>query len=160
MKSRNRLWIGILACALLAAAPVRADAPPLVNDLAAVAAAAYQQRVPVLVAFTTRSCPYCIKARRDYWKPMNERADWRAAVRMVEVMLDGEQTFRDFNGNPTTVREFARRFGVRGVPTVMVFDTSGNPVAEPIVGLPSADFYGAYLKNAVARGLEVMRGTQ
>jgi thioredoxin-related protein len=158
MNQRAPLWVAILACAALLA-PARAAAPPVVNDLAAVAAQAHQQGAPVLVAFTTSRCPYCMRARRDYWKPMNERADWRASVRMVEVMLDGEQSFRDFNGSATTVREFARRFGVRGVPTVIVFDTSGTPAADPIVGYP-ADFYGAYMQQVVAAGLARMRGSK
>lgn len=150
--------VAILAWAI-ALAPARADAPPVVNDLAAVAAQAHAQAVPVLVAFTLKRCPYCIRARRDYWKAMNESPQWRASVRMVEVVLDGEQTFRDFNGNTTTVREFARRFSVRSVPTVIVFDTTGMPAADPVVGYP-ADFYGAYVQQVVAAGLARMRMTQ
>jgi thioredoxin-related protein len=160
LSTHSLLKAWILACVVIATVPARADPPPVVNDLAAVAAQAYEQRVPVFVAFTLKHCPYCNSARREYWKPMNESTEWRATVRMVEVMLDGEQAFRDFSGNATTVREFARRFNVRSTPTVIVFDASGTPAAEPIVGLASADFYGAYLQQAVERGLARMRRTQ
>lgn len=136
----------------------RAGPPPVVNNLAAVIKLAREQRVPVFVAFTLKRCPYCNNARRDYWTPMHESAEWRAKTLMVEVMLDGEPALRDFDGAATTAREFARRFNVRSVPTVIVFDTRGVLAAEPVIGLASADFYGAYLEQAIAQGLAKVRG--
>ena len=152
----------ILACAVVitfaaSVTAARAGAPPVVNDLAAVIKLAREQRVPVFVAFTLKRCPYCNSARRDYWTPMHESAEWRAKTLMVEVMLDGELALRDFDGATTTAREFARRFNVRSVPTVIVFNTRGVPVAEPVIGFASADFYGAYLDQAVAQGLAKVR---
>ena len=93
----------------LALATGAVAAPPVVNDLAAAANIAREQRVPVLVAFTLKQCPYCNRARREYWTPMHQSAAWRAKALMVEVVLDGEPALRDFDGNPTTVREYARR---------------------------------------------------
>lgn len=134
-----------------------AEPPPLTNDLSATLKLAREQRVPVFVAFTLKRCPYCIAARRDYWKPMHENAEWRAKTVMVEVMLDGEPALRDFAGNTTTAREFAKRLGIRSVPTVIVFDTQGAAASEPVIGLASADFYGAYLEQAIERGLARVR---
>lgn len=134
-----------------------ADAPPLTNDLAAALKLAREQRVPVFVAFTLKRCPYCVAARRDYWKPMHESAEWRAKTLMVEVMLDGTPALTDFGGNATTAREFAKRFGIRSVPTVIVFDHQGKPAGEPVVGLASADFYAAYLERAIEQGLAKVR---
>lgn len=142
---------------LAAALPAHAEPPPLTHDLAAAAKLAREQNVPLFVAFTLKRCPYCNTARRDYWQPMNESAEWRAKTRMVEVMLDGEPALRDFAGKATTVREFAKRFAVRFTPTVIVFDTAGVPAAEPVVGLASADFYGAYLERAIEQGLNKVR---
>lgn len=129
----------------------------MVNDLAANLKLAREQRVPVFVAFTLRECPYCKRARNEYWTPMHDSAEWRARALMVEIMLDGEQPLRDFAGNATTVREFAQRYKVRSVPTVIVFDTQGEPAAEPLVGLASADFYGAYLERVIEQGLAKVR---
>lgn len=147
----------ILACAALLAVPGAQGAPPVTNDLAAVARLAREQRVPVVVAFTLKDCPYCARARREYWTPMHDSAAWRAKMRMAEIMLDGEPAMRDFSGTATTVRAFAQRFNVRQVPTVIVFDTQGEPAAEPVVGLTIADFYGAYLEQAIEQGLARVR---
>jgi thioredoxin-related protein len=114
----------------------------------------------VLVAFTLKRCPYCTIARRDYWTPMHGNAKWRDKAIMVEVEIDGAPALRDFDGKATTARDFARRFGIRSVPTVVVFDALGVPAASPLVGLAAADFYALYLEQAVDAGLTKMRSPQ
>ena len=118
------------------------------SDLEAAAKTAREQRAPLFVAFTLRRCPYCNTARRDYWAPMNGREKWRGKVVMVELMMDGPPALKDFAGNATTAR-----YAVRSAPTVIVFDGDGTPAAAPLVGLISADFYGAYLEQAIEAGL-------
>jgi thioredoxin-related protein len=43
----------------------------------------------------------------------------------------------------TTHAEFARRYDVRTVPTVILVDGRGMALADPLVGLNDADFYQA-----------------
>ena len=148
----------ILACTCLATAAY-ADPLPLVTDLAATAKTAREQSAPVFVAFTLKRCPYCNTARRDYWAPMNGSEQWRGKVVMVELELDGAPALRDFDGKATTARDFARRFGIRSVPTVIVFDALGVPAAAPVIGLSSGDFYGAYLEQAIEAGLTKTRAS-
>ena len=151
----------ILACACLAttAQSVHSEPLPVVSDLEAAATLAREQRVPVFVAFTLKRCPYCLTARRDYWTPMNGSDKWRGKVIMVELEVDGAPTLRDFEGKTTTTRDFARRFGIRSVPTVLVFDAQGAPATDPLVGLASGDFYGLYLEQAIEAGQTKVRAT-
>ncbi len=152
----------ILACTFIASAATgaRAEPLPLATDLAAAAKMAREQRVPVLIAFTLKTCPYCATARRDHLEPMHVSEQWRNKAIMLELQLDGAQPLRDFSGNATTAREFARKFAVRSVPTVIVFNDSGKPTATPLVGLSSGDFYSLYLEQAVESGLIDMRYPQ
>lgn len=156
------LLLLILACTLIspAASVAQAEPLPLATDLAQAARLAREQRVPVLIAFTLITCPYCATARRDHLEPMHLSEKWRDKVIMLELQLDGAQPLRDFAGNTTTAREFARKFAVTRVPTVIVFDDSGKPAAMPIVGLISADFYSLYLEQAVESGLIQMQYPQ
>lgn len=148
----------ILACTL---APVALAEPlPLATDLAAAARKAREHRVPILIAFTLTTCPYCTTARRDHLEPMYVSEQWRYKAIMLELQLDGAQPLRDFAGNTTTAREFARKFAVRSVPTVIVFNDSGKPTATPLVGLSSGDFYSLYLEQAVEAGLVHMQYPQ
>ncbi len=156
---QRALWLLILACAFATTA-IHAEPLPLATDLAATAKMAREQRVPVLIAFTLKICPYCATARRDHLEPMYVSEQWRDKAIMLELQLDGAQPLRDFAGNATTAREFARRFSVRSVPTVIVFNDSGKPTATPLVGLSSGDFYSLYLEQAVESGLIDMRYPQ
>ena len=91
---------------------------------------------------------------------MNGSEKWRGKVVMVELELDGAPALRDFSGNATTMRDFAKRYGVRSVPTVIVFDTNGEPATTPLVGLASPDFYGLYLEQAIEAGLARTRAAR
>ena len=159
---RKAFGLFILACACLAtvAQSVHSEPLPVVSDLEAAAKLAREQRIPVFVAFTLKRCPYCYTARRDYWAPMNGSDKWRGKVIMVELEIDGASALRDFEGKATTPRDFARRFGIRSVPTVMVFDARSAPAASPLVGLASGDFYALYLEQAIEAGLKKMRAAQ
>ncbi len=129
----------------------------MATDLAEAAVAAREEKIPILIFFTLRTCPYCNTARRDYLAPMRASEKWRDKAIMLELQLDGPQPLRDFAGKATTARDFARSFAVRSVPTVIVFDANGKPAATPLVGLSSGDFYGLYLEQAVESGLIQMR---
>ena len=149
----------ILACACVATA-VHADPLPLASDLEAAARTAREQRAPVLIAFTLKNCPYCAIARRDHLEPLRASDKWRNKAILLELQIDGTQALRDFSGNATTARDFARRYAVRRVPTVIVFDDQGKPAATPLVGLSSGDFYTLYLEQALESGLIQMRYPQ
>ena len=148
---------------MVAATAVRAETLPplpLAKDLFTAAEDARTKRIPVMIAFTTRVCPYCRVARRDHLQPMYVSAKWRDKAIMLDMQLDTADTLTDFEGKVTTVREFAKRMGVRSVPTVIVFDGSGQRTGTPLVGLMGADFYTAYLEQAVEDGLVKMRYPQ
>ena len=144
-------WVAILACALLAG-PARAAAPlAYADDLAALAQEARERRVPILLAFMQRTCPYCARARR-HLEPLQASAEWGNNAVMREVDVDSTARMRDFEGNWTTPQEFARRHGIRMVPTVIVFDGLGRPAAAPLVGIASDDFYSYYVAQALEAG--------
>ena len=156
---RNVTALLILACAgvVTFATGAAAEPLPLINDLEAAAKIAREQRAPLFVAFTLKRCPYCNTARREYWAPMNGSDRWRGKEVMVELMMDGPPALKDFDGKATTARDFAKRYAVSSAPTVLVFDGDGVLAAQPLVGLASVDFYGAYLEQAIEAGLAKTR---
>jgi len=154
------LVIAILACTCLsAAAQTGAAREPLrmADDLQAAAQQAREQRVPLLLAFMLKTCPYCAAARRDYLEPMQADAQWRDKVIMLEIELDTPRALRGFDGTETTSRDFAKLHNIRSVPTIIVVDDRGNPATSPLIGLSSGDFYGLYLQQAIEAGLIAMR---
>jgi thioredoxin-related protein len=143
----------ILACgATLSCAQI-----PRGEDFAALAREARERQAPILIAFVQASCAYCTIAKRDYLEPMQRGAGSRGELIMREVDIDSGATLRNFAGKEVSSTMFAQHYRVTRFPTVVVVDDRGEPVAPPIVGLISDDFYGLYLEQAVAAGQVRMR---
>lgn len=147
----------ILACTLLAAPASALPSLPVTDDLAAVLREAQGRRVPVLLAFMQKTCPYCAKARR-HLEPLQASAEWGSKALMREIDVDSIVGMRDFEGRLTTPRDFARAQGIRMVPTIMVFDDRGRRAAEPVVGLLTEDFYSHYIVQALEAGYAQVTG--
>ncbi|MGH6627003.1 MAG: hypothetical protein ACRECD_10770 [Burkholderiaceae bacterium] len=58
---------------------------------------------------------------------------------------------RDFAGSLQAGAELAASWKVRVTPTVLFFNASGVELAERLAGVAVADFFGAYLDQALAR---------
>jgi thioredoxin-related protein len=148
----------ILACTagIAAAQPF----PPIdvADDLGAVGKLASQRGAPIMLVFTQPDCPFCTRAKRDHLEAMRISANYGAKVIMREIVAaDDRAALRDFAGIVTTHGDFARKYGIRTVPTVIVVDALGRPLAEPIVGLTAPDFYNLYLEQAIDAGRIQMR---
>ena len=127
--------------------PRRAELPPA-TDLAADATASRRDRVPILLFFDRDECPYCEQALREYLVPFS-RDEWAGKALFRQVGIDRRDALVDFAGAKTTHQALAERYGVFLSPTVLVVDATGERLAEPIVGLLTVDFYGAYVDNAL-----------
>jgi thioredoxin-related protein len=153
--SRRALLAAILA--LIIAPAAAQERLVYADDLAAIAAEAAARRVPLMIVFTEASCPYCTRAKRDYLAPLQARGPFADKVIVREVDVSTDRRLRGFDGEETTHREFGRANQVRRVPTVVVMDQRGEPLAQPIVGLLSDDFYRLTLEQAIEEGLFKLR---
>ena len=171
---RRRAWLKILASApfALAKIPVQAQGlstppgttlPPLArraeldvaSDLHADGATSTRERIPVLLFFDRRECPYCERALREYLVPMSRDA-WRGRALFRQVDIDRALPVVDFDGTRTTHDRIAARYRVRFSPTVIVVGGDGKALSAPIVGLLTVDFYGAYLDRALEDGTRAL----
>ena len=155
---RRALLAAILA---LAAAPSFAQSRLVyADDLPAIATEAAKRRVPLMIVFTEASCRFCTQAKRDYLVPLQARGSFADKVIVREVDVSTDRRLRGFDGELTTHREFGRANQVRRVPTVMVVDSRGEPLAQPVVGLLSEDFYRLTLEQAIEEGLYKLRAAR
>lgn len=156
----------ILACAFClfagTAATVRAAAAlPGARNLAADGAVATNRRLPILLFFNRVDCPFCERALREYLGPMQRDPAYADRVILRQVEVDNSNRLVDFGGRATSHGEFAARHKIRFTPTVWFVDGDGKMLVEPIIGLRTVDFYGAYLDQAIADSLAKLRpGTQ
>lgn len=122
------------------------------------ARAAAKRQIPILVVFTSPTCSYCDRVKREYLVPMHKDPAYRSRVIIREVTMGATTPLTGFDGAPTTEGAFAAAHKVFMVPTVMVFDTHGVATSEPIVGLLIADYYFGYLEAAIDEGKRKVRG--
>lgn len=136
-------WTGI-ACA----AP-EAEIVPAV-DLEHDARMARNAGVPVVVFYSSPSCPYCVRVRDEFLVALQRQAGGPGAV-IRRVDVDSDAMARDFRGQAVAHSQFARSHGVGMVPTLGFYGWDGTELAEPIVGLLTPDFYLAYVERAIAQ---------
>ena len=135
----------------------RAHALPAAGDLKSAGATSRARRVPILILFDRDDCPYCERALREHLVPMSAEAPWRDDALFRQVEVDRDDPIIGFDGRPTTHRALAARYDARFTPTIVVVGGAGELLAEPVVGLLTADFYGAYLDAALRQGLSALR---
>jgi len=159
----------ILACAFSAAGAIAAPAfaqsrtphrfnLPLAENLAADGASSARDRIPILLFFDRYDCPYCERALARYMVPMSKAEPWRDRAIFRQVEIDQPLPLVDFDGSPTTHEILAARCRATLTPTVVVVDGTGKLLGSPVIGLLTADFYGAYLEAAIDDGVRALRG--
>jgi thioredoxin-related protein len=130
---------------------------PLVQDFSLEAKAAEAARLPILVMFSRPNCPYCTRVLKEFLEPMQRNAEYRGKVIMRQVKVGSHAKLRDFSGGVTTHGEFARESGVGMVPAIKLYDSWGNPLTEPLVGLSTPDYYGGFLDQRIDEALAKVR---
>ena len=143
----------ILACAACAIAAQQYPPLDVADDLNAIGKLSAQRGAPIMLVFTRPECPFCTRAKKEHLEALRASQNYGAKVIMREIVAaDNRTALRDFEGNLTTHGEMGRRYDVRSVPTVIVVDSKGKVIAEPIIGLTAADFYNLYLEQAIDAG--------
>lgn len=135
----------------------RAHALPAAVDLARDSTIARNTRRPILLFFDRDDCPYCERALREHLVPMSREAPWRDDAMFRQIEVDRARLIIDFDGGSNTHIGLAKRYKAALTPTIVVVDPSGAPIGEPIVGLLTPDFYGAYIEQALAAALASLR---
>jgi len=148
-------WIlaWLLALPALAAAAGIVPAANFADDGAAARAA----KIPILVFYSRVDCSWCEIARRDYLAPLAADPATAARVLIREVDVHGQQPLTDFDGRATRPSAFAKQRGVRMTPTLEFLDSHGKRLADAIVGVGLADFYGAIIDRAIDESLAKLR---
>ena len=155
----GRLGVLALSGALGPAARAQGGAETLgrVEDLRVLAARVTKERRPLLLFFSTPGCPYCALVRRSYLAP-RVLDGGRSGVLIREVDITSSRSFVGLDGRRISENAFAAGYNVRMVPVVLLVDAAMKPLADPLVGIGAADFYEAFLVEAIETASRRMRG--
>jgi hypothetical protein len=148
------LLAAILTCASGIAAA--ADSLPHAHDFKRDGARAAADGTPILVLFSRPGCAFCERVRNEYLLPLQKDPAYMHKVMLREIDITSGAKLALFDGKATTESAFAAANKIYLVPTIVVFDANGTPVADPIVGLLSPDFYFGYIDAAITAGVDAM----
>jgi thioredoxin-related protein len=165
--------VAILTCALIAPAAAQAasvvpdsaapDAEPphaevaQARDLASDGADARATGRVIVVLFSTAGCPWCQRVREEFLKPMQANEHDRSRIIVREIDIDARSVLTDFSGRATTHDRFALAHQIRFAPTIAFLGPDGAPLAEPLIGFRTADYFGYYLDARIETGLAKLR---
>lgn len=150
MSTRFRHFLWVLA---FCAAGAAADGLPPAADLAADADEAAAGAMPILVFFTSPSCPYCHEVEGLYLQPMQERGTYRGRLLIRAVEVGGAAPLMDFAGRRTDHGEFARREMVSFTPVIRLYGPDGGELVPQLFGYTTPDFYWGYLEQAIEQAI-------
>lgn len=126
----------------------KAEGLPVVRDLTVEAKASQKLQAPILVLFMSQSCNYCEQALQDYLLPMYHDPEYKSKAIFRQVETSNTEKVIGFKGEVTTQRDLANKYRAWTVPTIILFDSTGQEVNR-IVGLLTADYYLAHLDSTI-----------
>lgn len=127
------------------------------HDLLRDAELARAARTPMVLAVTQTHCGYCKLLKRAVLDPMALSGDYADKALLRELVLDGPDAVRDFDGVLRSAAEIAQRYRVRVAPTVLLLSPAGRVLAEGIVGVNTVEMYSYYLDEKIAQALDQLR---
>lgn len=126
----------------------QAEELPVVMNFTLEAKESADKKVPILLLYKSKSCIFCVRVLQEFLLPMQRNPEYAGKVIMRQIDIGSTDKIIDFDGKTTTQSRLAKSHGVTAVPTVIFFDDKGKELSR-ITGLLGADFYQAYLDNAI-----------
>lgn len=128
---------------------------PLAVDLQKTGKVAAKHQVPVVIFVTATWCNYCKKLEENILTPLLETTPIEEYAQFQQMLLDKSHwMMKDFAGNDIEMKTYGPQLGVKVAPTTLFFNSQGEQIAEPIIGLTLEEHYPANLEKRINQALE------
>ena len=125
----------------------------LAQDLAQDALDSKNNHKPIVLFVTAEDCPYCERLREEYFQFSTE--DDRFLLREIELGVFHETIAYD--GKYSNHQLVADRYDIALTPTIAFVGPNGEPLAKPIVGILTMDFYHYYFEKALGESIALLK---
>ena len=156
---QNRLLILLLSLSLgLTSLNSRAsEILPLAVDLHKAGITADKHQIPVVIFVTATWCNYCRRLEQNILEPLFENTDIESYAEFRQLLLDkAHWRMKDFAGNDIEMKTLGPELGVKVAPTTLFFNSKGQQIAEPIIGLTLEEFYPGNLERSLNQALKAL----
>ncbi len=138
--------------------PSLASGVPIANDLQAdYGAEGFNQtgeKKVVLLLVSQPGCSYCVQITEEIIKPMIRSGSYEETTLFREIEINAGDSLKDFSGEEITSNSFARRYNAWATPTLLFLDSTGNELAEKMVGVNTLELYGYYVDKSLRNALK------
>lgn len=121
-----------------------------------------QGKKAILIMFEMDECPFCHRMKTTVLNRPDVQDFFKANFYSLPIDIEGDIEIIDFQGNATTMKEFAAKNRVRATPVFAFFDLQGRPIkrarytgatrdAEEFLLLGQYVVSGAYQKTSFTR---------
>lgn len=88
-----------------------------------------QGKKGVLIMFEMDECPFCHRMKTTVLNRADVQQYYQQNFLVFSVDIEGDVEVTDFQGNPTTMKDFAfKQYRVRATPVFQFFDLEGQPI--------------------------------
>lgn len=130
---------------------------PLAVDLQKTGKTAADHNVPIVIFATATWCNYCKKLEENILFPLLTTTDLESYAEFQQILLDkAHWIMKDFDGNDVEMKVYGPQLGVKVAPTTMFFNSKGEQIAEPIIGLTLEEHYPSNLEKRLNQALEAL----
>lgn len=85
----------------------------------------------ILIFFEMDECPFCHRMKRSVLNQPTVQAYFRQHFINIPVDIEGDVEMVDFQGQPTTQKDFAFKANrVRATPVIAIYDLEGNEIVR------------------------------
>jgi thioredoxin-related protein len=156
----NRQLNTIMISLILAFTSLQANASgylPLAVDLQKAAVVAEKNQVPIVLFVTATWCNYCKKLEENILEPLFITTDLEEYGSFRQLLLDkAHWMMKDFDGNDIEMKGYGPSLGVKVAPTTLFFNSKGEQIADPIIGLTLEEFYPGNLEKSLNQALKAL----
>jgi thioredoxin-related protein len=89
-----------------------------------------QGKKGIFLFFEMDDCPFCERMKTTILNQPDVQDSYRAQFLLYPIDVNGDTELTDFQGQPTTEKEFAFAHRVRATPALLFFDLDGKLVAR------------------------------
>ena len=146
----------LLATPICHATELKRSSIKTIKDLRIESRLAKDKKLPLLILFSAEDCEFCEVIREDYLEPMLASGEYANKVIIREVMATNYDYVRDFNGELIGADNLALRYQADLSPTVVIINSDGQVLAEPLVGITSRHYYDEQLDETINNSLRML----
>lgn len=114
-------------------------------------------RLPILLVFSSDTCPYCKLQEDEILKPMQISGDYDNKVIIRKVLVPQELELVDFRGKTISMDDFVDHYGVQVTPTILFLDQNGTELVQRLVGINTVEMFGRDVDGAIELSLKKLQ---